>query len=185
MAQHPDDPDWLTACRVLKTALTHAIIEDRTRGPFPLCHLDFHYGNMPFDNEYNLTGIIDRSAAQAAPLEQLSVCLDFAIFPLLLDEENRPMVQFKNLVIDALKEIEREHAKTPTLHDMEVGTIPNPSLTPLSIYLASKGAELVYREYITTPRQAFWASKTVAKVTYGESVTWEQLREVYGNMPLF
>ncbi|KAI1108436.1 hypothetical protein F5Y14DRAFT_436231 [Nemania sp. NC0429] len=61
---HPDDLDWLTACWVLKTTLTHIVVEDRVRGPFPLCHLDLHYGNMLFDDEYNLTGIIDWSNAQ-------------------------------------------------------------------------------------------------------------------------
>ncbi|KAF4337313.1 GDSL lipase acylhydrolase family [Fusarium beomiforme] len=98
MASHQDDPDWLTACWVLKTGLTHMIIEDRVRGPFPLCHLDLHFGNMLFDKECNLTGIIDWSSSQAAPLEQLSVCPEFVTFPGLSDEENQPIVELKNLV---------------------------------------------------------------------------------------
>ncbi|CRG88356.1 hypothetical protein PISL3812_05386 [Talaromyces islandicus] len=106
IAMHPDDPDWLTACWVLKTALTHMVIEDRVRGPFPLCHLDLHFGNMLFDNEYNLTGIIDWSSAQAAPLEQLSVYPEFATFPVLSDEENRPIVELKNLVVESIRETE-------------------------------------------------------------------------------
>lgn len=56
---HPDDPDWLTACWVLKKSLTHIIIDDRVRGTFPVCHLDLHFGNMFFDSEYNLTEIIN------------------------------------------------------------------------------------------------------------------------------
>ncbi|QPH16400.1 hypothetical protein C2857_001034 [Epichloe festucae Fl1] len=92
VAMHPDDPEWLTACWVLKAALSHIIIEDRVRGPFPLCHLDLHSGNMLFDDEYNLSGIIDWSSAQAAPLEQLSVCPELVTGPGLTDEGNRPMV---------------------------------------------------------------------------------------------
>lgn len=48
MSMNPDDPDWLTACWVLKTALTHMIIEDRVRGPFPLCHLDLQFWQRAF-----------------------------------------------------------------------------------------------------------------------------------------
>lgn len=104
---HPDDPDWLTACWMLKMALTHIIIEDRVRGPFPLCHLDLHYGNMLFDDEYNLTGIIDCSSAQAAPLEQLSVSPEFVTFPGLSAEENRPILELKSLVVDFVREMEK------------------------------------------------------------------------------
>lgn len=116
MGMHPDgDPDWLTACWVLKTALTHMIIEDRVLGPFPLCHLDLHYGNMLFDDEYNLRGIIDWSSAQAAPLEQLSVCPEFVTFPGRSEEENRPIVELKNLVVESLREMEKSQEKRPPL----------------------------------------------------------------------
>jgi hypothetical protein len=69
VALHPNNADWLTACWVLKAALAHTVIEDRVRGPFPLCHLDLHFGDPLFDDEYNLTGVIDWSNAQAAPIE--------------------------------------------------------------------------------------------------------------------
>jgi len=78
MGVHPDDPDWLTACWVLKTALAQMVVEDRVRGPFPLCHLDLHFANMLFDDEYNLTGIIDWSSAQAV---LPSSCLSARICP--------------------------------------------------------------------------------------------------------
>ncbi|KAJ4309092.1 hypothetical protein N0V84_011711 [Fusarium piperis] len=183
VAMHPDDLDWLTACWVLKNTLTHIIIEDRVRGPFPLCHLDLHFGNMLFDDEYNLTGVIDWSSAQAAPLEQLSVCPEFATFPALSNEENRPIVELKNLVIDAIREMERVQAKKPPLDNPEAVVTTN--FTPLSTYMASKGAEVTYRQYMASPRRSLWAGKRLAKIIYGDSVSWEQLREVYGTMPLF
>jgi hypothetical protein len=111
VALHPNNADWLTACWVLKTALAHTVIEDRVRGPFPLCHLDLHFGNLLFDDEYNLTGVVDWSNAQAAPIEQLSVCPELVIFPGLSEEKNRPIVEFKNLVIQFVKEMENEKAK--------------------------------------------------------------------------
>ncbi|KAF1913666.1 hypothetical protein BDU57DRAFT_520620, partial [Ampelomyces quisqualis] len=57
-ALHSNNADSLTACWVLKTALAHTVIEDRARGPIPLCHLDLHFGNLLFDDDYNLTGVI-------------------------------------------------------------------------------------------------------------------------------
>jgi serine/threonine protein kinase len=111
VALHPNNADWLTACWVLKTALAHIVIADRARGPFPLCHLDLHYGNLLLDDEYNLTGVIDWDNAQAAPIEQLSVSPELVIFPGLSEEQNRPIVEFKKLVIQFVKEVEIEKAK--------------------------------------------------------------------------
>ncbi len=185
IALHPDDPDWLTACWVLKMALSYIIIEDRVRGPFPLCHLDLHYGNMLFDDEYNLTGVIDWGSAQAAPLEQLSVCPEFVTFPGLLDEKNRPIIELKNLVVESIRETERHQEKRPPLDNPEVDIALRQNLTPLSTYMASRSAEVTYRQYMASPKGSLWAGKMVAKVIYGKNVTWEQLKEVYGTMPLF
>ncbi|KAI0200869.1 kinase-like domain-containing protein [Astrocystis sublimbata] len=184
LAMHPNDPDWLTACWVLKSALTQMIIEDRVRGPFPLCHLDLHYGNMLFDNEYNLTGVIDWSSAQAAPLEQLSVSPEFLTFPALTDEENRPIVELKKLVVDFLEELERGQTKRPPLDNSETDITLSPNMTPLSAYMASKHAEITLRQYMASPRGGRFDGETVAKVIYGDTVTWEQLKEVYGSLPL-
>lgn len=185
LAAHPDDPDWLTACWVMKAAIAHMVIEDRVRGPFPLCHLDLHYGNMLFDDEYNLTGIIDWSSAQPAPLEQLSVCLEFVTFPGLSDEENKPIIQLKKLVIDSLKEMETLREMRPPLDDLEGDVASHRKLTPLSTYMATKSAIVTHRHYMASPRATLWAGKTVAKLIYGSSITWEQLKEVYGTMPFF
>ncbi|EMT60926.1 hypothetical protein NOF04DRAFT_11110 [Fusarium oxysporum II5] len=182
---HPDDPDWLTACWVLKSGLTHMIIEDRIRGPFPLCHLDLHFGNMLFDKEYNLTGIIDWSSAQAAPLEQLSVCPEFATFPEMSEEENQPMVDFKDLVVQSIREIEQNQERKPPLDNPDLDILGQSSLTPLSTYMASKSAEITYRQYMSSPRGSLFAGKMVAGLIFGKGVTWDQLKEVYGVMPLF
>ncbi|KAJ9424271.1 hypothetical protein FOXG_08792 [Fusarium oxysporum f. sp. lycopersici 4287] len=182
---HPDDPDWLTACWVLKSGFTHMAIEDRVRGPFPLCHLDLHFGNIPFDKEYNLTGIIDWSNAQAAPLEQLSVCPEFATSPGMSDEENQPMVDLMNLVVQSIREIEQNQERKPPLDNPDLDILGQSSLTPLSTYMASKSAEITYRQYMSSPRGSLFAGKMVAGLIFGKGVTWDQLKEVYGVMPLF
>lgn len=37
---------------------------------------------------------------------------------------------------------------------------------------------------MASPRVSLFVGKVVAKLIYGENITWEQLREVYGTMPL-
>ncbi|KAH9879335.1 hypothetical protein J1614_002774 [Plenodomus biglobosus] len=187
---HPNDTDWITACWVLKTALVHTVIEDRVRGPFPLCHLDLHFGNLLFDNEYNLTGVIDWSNAQAAPLEQLSVCPELVIFPGRSEEKNRPIVEFKKLVIQFLKEMEdeketlREEGKMPAFNQQLEKMNQSRHLTPLSTYMTAESAEIMHRQYMASPKGSLWAAKRVAKLIYGGLIPWEQLRKVYGCLPL-
>jgi hypothetical protein len=174
MTLHPGDPDWLTACWVLKTAIARVVIEDRIRGPFPLCHLDLHFGNMLFDNDFNLTGIIDWSNAQAAPLEQLSVCPELIIFPGRSDEDNKPIVDLRRMVIRFLQEAE----------SYDEGSLPGKKAFTLSKYMASGSAEIMHRLHMASPKGSLFAGKRVAELMYGKSVTWEQLKEVYGAMPL-
>ncbi|KAK4201544.1 kinase-like domain-containing protein [Triangularia verruculosa] len=192
IAFRPNDADWLTACWVLKTALAHTVIEDRVRGPFPLCHLDLHYGNLLFDEEYNLTGVLDWSNAQAAPLEQLSVCPELVIFPGRSDEDNKPIVEFKELVVQFVKEKEDEKTKEEGKSEESMSSLDlqqgnkeqSQDVTPLSTYMASESAELMHRQYMASPKGSLWAAKRIAKLIYGSHITWEQLREVYGCMPL-
>jgi hypothetical protein len=136
---------------VLKTALAHVIFEARIRGPFPLCHLNLHYGNLLFDDEHNLTGVIDWSSVQTAPLEQLSVSPEFVTFPGLSTEENRPIVEFKELVIQFLKEMESDVRASPLDHQQ--GNVnESRDLTPLSTYMVLKCAEITERQYMASPK---------------------------------
>ncbi|KAF2823618.1 hypothetical protein CC86DRAFT_354739 [Ophiobolus disseminans] len=179
VALHPNDVDWLTACRVLKTALAHIslyniVVEDRVRGLFPICHLDLHFGNLLSDEEYSLTGVIDWSDAQADPIEQLSVCPALNIFPGLNEEKNGPIIEFKTLVVQFVKGIEEEKANEANNRD----------LTQLSTYMASASAEITCHQYMASPKGSLWAAKRVAKPIYGKHATWEQLKKVYGCMSL-
>ena len=156
------------------------------------CTQTIHFGNLLFDEEYNLTGVIDWSNAQAAPIEQLSVCPELVIFPGLSEEKNRPIVEFKKLVIQFLLEMENEKAKreeksggeTQPLHQERGNLKHSRHFTPLSTYMASGSAELMHRQYMASPKGSLWAAKRVAKLMYGEHITWEQLKDVYGCMQL-
>jgi len=41
-------------------------------GPFPVQHVDLQFNNFLFDNDYNITGLIDWSEAQTVPCESFA-----------------------------------------------------------------------------------------------------------------
>lgn len=47
------------------------------------------------------------------------------------------------------------------------------------------GAEITYHHFTTPIQRRLSAGKVVAEIMYGNTITWEQLREVHGAMPLF
>lgn len=172
---HADDPEWKTACWVLKTAIPHIIIEDRLRGPFPLCHLDLHYGNLLFDDDYNLKGVIDWSHAQTVPLERLAVCPEFVTSPAGSDEVNESIVDLRSLV--------RQH-----LHDLEKKGPPPygwAALTPLSSILGTERAEVAFRCTYILPQRTLAYGRLVARLIYKDKITWEQLVAVYGEAEMY
>jgi hypothetical protein len=123
-------------------------------------------------------------------MEQLSVCPEFVIFPGLSEEKNRPIIEFKNLVIHFLKEMEKEKKKKEkekmqALDHQEMNRKQSLDLTPLSTLMSSRSAEITLRQYMASPKGSLWAGKRVAKLMYVENITWEQLREAYGTMSLF
>lgn len=165
---HPDDPEWRTACWVLKTALPHIIIEDRARGPFPLCNLDLHHSNFLFDDDYNLTGVIDWTQAQAVPLERLAVCPEFITSPAGEAEANQKIVTFRTAVCEHLQRLEEAEGSTGLF----------------ASYFGTKRAEITHRCTYSRPSRALWDGRMVAGLIYGDAVTWEQLVRVYGETEL-
>lgn len=131
---------------------------------------------MLFDDDYNLVGVIDWSNAQSAPLEQLSVFPEFATAPGLSEEQNRPMVELKELVVKALQELKREELEKR--QDITVPLDRNTSVAPvtrhktqLSEYMASKMSEIAFRQHMSSPGSYLWDGKTIAKFVYGSTVT--------------
>ncbi|GAB0136507.1 hypothetical protein EsDP_00004807 [Epichloe bromicola] len=108
------------------------MIEDRLHGPFPLCHFDLHYGNLLFDDQYNLTGVIDWSQAATAPLERLAVSPELITFPALPNNENQIIIDFRDTVRDCLHELVDKSKRTSPTVDHK---------TKLYMILGSKQAE--------------------------------------------
>lgn len=179
LALHPNDADWATAAWILKLAISHMAMDDRVHGPFPLTHLDLHHGNLLFDEEFNLTAVLDWSHAQTAPLERLAVFPDFMTYPLLSEEENMPILEFRDLVIRFLKEKEKEMSRLEGQ-----SRDGNRAQTSLSELIDSPRARIAHFCTYSNPRRALWDAKRACKIMFGDVITWEQLKEVYGTKPL-
>lgn len=142
--EHSDNQDWPTwsqACQVLTDAIPSLFISKYQRGPFPLWNLDWHYNNTLLDDEFNITGLLDWSAAQTVPVEQFAVSPEFITLPGLSEEGNRPIVEFRAMFVKAWKEIETE-------------LLPATPLLTISDVISSTIPDLVYRCISSFPRHS-------------------------------
>jgi len=63
------DPDEIVSDTEMPEAIK-SIVDPRTKfGPFYLAHPDYQIGNFLFDDQYNITALIDWSGCQIVPLE--------------------------------------------------------------------------------------------------------------------
>ena len=184
-AAHASDKEWGTSSWILEQAVPSMIIDDYIHGPFPICHMDFHYGNILIDDEYNITGIIDWSDAQTVPLERFIITPEFATFPGLSAEENEPSVTFRKKFAAALKKREIASmtggAKAP-------GDLPSSpsssSIRFISDIIDTPRWEIVYRSTYSY----WWRAKSDARLIlaqiYGPNAKWEDFVSYYENGPV-
>lgn len=151
------------------------VMEENVYGPFPLCHLDLHFKNVLFDDEFNITGLIDLSDVQSVPLERCIISPEFVTFPGLSVQENEPIRRFRAMFSKALAQKEHEQS-------CDIGTSSSRKLsemvdTPLS--------ELVYRCVYSYPWRALSDARLVLRLLYGAKATWEQFKAFRKDTCLF
>lgn len=180
---HYDDPEWRAACSVLMAAIPFIVVKDRLEGPFPLCHLDLHFGNLLFDDDYNLTGVIDWSHAQTVPIERLAVSPEFITFPAGSDEVNNSVLRLRSLVKESLQHLEKTQCSDEdsgeNLDDSPPG---DTSPTLLSHIFGTERADITHRCTYSFPRRALWDGRLVARLIFGEKVTWDLVVLMYGGI---
>lgn len=209
MEQHPDDREWSTACWAMKNALTHIVVEDRVHGPFPLCHMDLHHGNLLFDEEFNLTGVLDWAHAQTVPLERLAVSPEFVFGPMSPVEDKEAITRLVDLIAQYLQEMEREGVeddqippsssslsqddgtivtrkrKRSTDADTEDSTSTDdaqPTTTRLADIFGTKRAEITNRCTYGSSRVVLWFGRMVHNLIYDDHFPWEQAVNVFGDI---
>lgn len=175
LADHAGDPYWTTAAWILELALPSMVLDQHIHGPFPLCHVDLHYGNILFDQDFNITGIIDWSGAQTVPLERFLVSPEFATFPGLLAEENAPTVAFREKFKAALMGRELGAPGEGGVGDAggEGGDGISTSPALISDLLGTPLWEIVYRCTYSFHWRALSDARLVLRQIFGDAARWE------------
>ncbi|KAJ2895752.1 hypothetical protein MKZ38_006192 [Zalerion maritima] len=166
--------DWRTAAWILKTSISHIIVEDWHKGPFPLMHPTFHHGNILFNDEFDIVGVIGWSGAHTVPVERLATSTTELVAPVGVPEASaKATAEFRQLVMKALVKKEEEEEE-------EGGNLGKKFR--LSFYMAGKRGELAARYSQANARNAVFVARSMAKLVFEEKITWEQLRGVYGHL---
>lgn len=161
LSLNPNNEDWKTACWILDHAVPEIVVQDLLYGPFPLCHLDFHYGNILFDKNYNITGVLDWTGAQTVPWERFFASPELMILPGLSEEQNRPIKEFVASIGKSLDEMQ----------DSSTCEFP----CRLSQLMGSTHTELAYRTTYTYPWRTLGAAQIVAKLLFGKD-GWQTVK---------
>lgn len=145
------------------------VTEEHLYGPFPMCHLDFHYNNMLVDEDFNITATLDWSNVQTVPMEQFAMTPEFIAPPAAPLEYKQAVFEFRDIFVDALASIEREN-----------GNLSSDTGMPLSRLFASPVSEVVFRGTCSPARRAiFDAQLTLPLTTYGRGAKWEDFKKLF------
>lgn len=174
-AQHRDAwPQWSGPCQALTDAIPSLTIAPRRRrGRFPLSHVDFHYGNVLLDDDYNVTGIIDWTNAHTVPVEVFTAWPEIMIPGSASNDVKAAKAQFRDLFTKVLK-------------NLESATESGSTSLAISGLLESSRLTVVHRWLFavrTVPHtlQAVTAyANLVLRALYGDGATVENYKSVRG-----
>lgn len=148
------------------------VTEEYVNGPFPLCHLDFHYSNMLVDGEYNITGILNWSNVQTVPVERFAMIPGFIAPPAASVTVKHAILEFRDIFIDALEKVERERGMEGAPSEKGIGI-------PLCCLFASPRSEVVCRCTYSYPWRAIFDARLVLPLLYSKNATWEEFQNFY------
>jgi hypothetical protein len=132
---------------------------------FPLCHADFGSSNILFDDDFNITGIIDWTWAQSGPWQ------NFACFPF----------EFSAQVLNGALPLVVRQLFLRVFEEEEVGWDSN---LPLTKFMGSRGggriAELT-SDYQHITERAWLPMENVYELIglmYGDGTDWEDVKRM-------
>lgn len=189
----------------MKNALTHIVVEDRIHGPFPLCHMDLHHGNLLFDEDYNRTGVLDWAYAQTVPLGRLAVSPEFVSGPAYPAESKEAIKRLVGLIAQSLQDLERKRVEDdqvpPPSSSQDDGTTvtrkrkrstdaetedsmdeAQPTMTTLADIFGTKRAEITNRCTYGSSRVVLWFGRMVPNLIYEDHFSWRQAVNVFGDI---
>lgn len=175
LQNHDDEEEWEAAAWFLEKSLSSMISQEHIRGPFPLCHLDLHYNNMLFDDDYNITGIIDWSSAQTVPVERFLVSPEFIAPPAARAEDKQSIFAFRDMFAEELEKIEREKLSSFPEGEEKEGE----ERRLLYRLVGSPLSEVVYRCTCSYSWRAISDARLVLRLVYGDDAKWEDIQKYY------
>lgn len=165
--EHKGEADWEAAAWFLEKQLTSMVTEEHIYGPFPLCHLDFHFNNMLVDEDFNITAVLDWSNVQTVPMERFAVTPEFIAPPAAPQEYKQAVFEFRDIFVDALASIEGENGESS-----DTGM-------PLSRLFASPLSEVVFRCTCSPARRAIFDARLTLPLIYGRDAKWEDFKKFF------
>ena len=168
LKDHRGEQEWEAAARFLESSVTTMATEENFYGPFPLCHIDFHYNNILVDQDYNITGLLDWSNAQTVPIERFAIIPEFIAPPAAPAENKQAIKKFRDMFVDALERIYVE----------KEGPLPVEGTT-LSRLFASPRSDLVVRCTYSYPWRAIFDARLALPLLHGENARWEDFQKYY------
>jgi isoamyl acetate esterase len=137
------------------------------RGPFPLHHPDVGYDNLLFDDNYNITGMIDWTNAAILPIES------FCVMPLEFGTYNYANEKsLDNLIFDILEGRERSITQS----------------TVLSEYMKSPRSRAIILfnfGHLDNPIIVKQYSEGLTRYLYGSEMSYEDIRRMYRGSGLY
>jgi len=150
-----DTDECFAAWLRLQTAVT-VVQPGFNNGPFPLCHPDFRLSNILFDEDFNLTGVIDWTFTMTVPIEQFA-----NLQPDLLSDGCRDLLLFH------MQKYERKLDP----------------LTPITNYLSAQGPAwkaTVPLQCLTGVRDhRMEIARELLGHIYGKDATWKQIKKIW------
>ncbi|CAI7654301.1 unnamed protein product [Penicillium bialowiezense] len=168
LKDHRGEQEWEAASWLLEQSVTMMTTEENIHGPFPLCHVDFHYNNILVDHEFNITGLLDFSNAQTVPIERFAIIPEFVAPPAAPTENKQAIWSFRDMFVEAMEKLQIE----------KNGPLPanGPSLSRL---FASPRSELVVRCTYSYPWRAKFDAQLALPLMYGENADWMEFQKYY------
>jgi hypothetical protein len=168
LKDHRGEQEWEAAAWLLEKSVTMMVTEGNIHGPFPLCHLDFHYNNVLVDKSYNITGLLDWSNAQTVPIERFAIIPEFVVPPAAPMENKQAIRRFRDMFVEALEKVHVEKEGPLPVND-----------TKLSRLFASPRSDLVVRCTYSYPWRAIFDAQLALPLLYGENARWVDFRKYY------
>jgi Phosphotransferase enzyme family len=155
----PVNLDWVTFAWLCVQSIPHFVISELENGPFPLHHPDLNNGNILYDDNEGIVGVLDWTASGTFPWETaVAPPMDLAVG--YFDSR-------REMYIDVFEVKERERT----------------GCNRLTRFMRSPAAVIVN---LVTDNHRSWGkifpdhrALRLARLVYGDGTTWEDVKDKY------